>query len=180
MEESMDNPKNNPKLPTDSGEKAGPKVIQRWSAARKREIVLRLLRGESLDMISREIGIEPYRLERWRDKALAAMDAGLILQLSLLIDQEFGGLSLPVAGLGDGLMDPTPERPGENEVEAEASTQLEAGDEAADLGHAEGNECAGSSAPFWEASSTRIAARKASASIDRVMCRYQPCQRRTS
>jgi transposase len=77
MEESMGNPKNNPKLPTDSGEKAGPKVIQRWSAARKREIVLRLLRGESLDMISREIGIEPYRLERWRDKALAAMDTGL-------------------------------------------------------------------------------------------------------
>src|SRR3954447_4030422 len=106
----------------------------------------------------------------------------LVLQLSLLIDQEFGGLSLPVAGLGDGLMDPTPERPGENEVEAEANAQLEAGDEAADLGHAEGNwgECAGSSAPFWPASSTRIAARKASASIARVMCRYQPCQLRTS
>jgi transposase-like protein len=77
MEESMDNPKNNPKLPTDSGERAEPKVIQRWSAARKREIVLRLLRGESLDAVSREIGVEPYRLERWRDKALAAMDAGL-------------------------------------------------------------------------------------------------------
>ena len=77
MEEPMDNPKNTPKLPTDSGEKAGPKVIQRWSVARKREIVLRLLRGESLDMISREIGLEPYRLERWRDKALASMDAGL-------------------------------------------------------------------------------------------------------
>src|SRR3954451_11449668 len=106
----------------------------------------------------------------------------LVLQLSLLIDQEFGGLSLPVAGLGDGLMEPTPERPGENEVEAEAGAQLEAGDEAADLGHAEGNwgECAGSSAPFWPASSTRIAARKASASIARVMCRYQPCQLRTS
>ena len=77
MEEPMENPKNNPKLPTNSGEKAGPKVIQRWSAARKREIVLRLLRGESLDAVSREIGVEVYRLERWRDKALAAMDAGL-------------------------------------------------------------------------------------------------------
>jgi transposase-like protein len=77
MEKSMENPKNNPKLPTGSGEKAEPKVMQRWSAARKREIVLRLLRGESLDMISREIGLEPYRLERWRDKALASMDAGL-------------------------------------------------------------------------------------------------------
>ncbi|UEM19533.1 hypothetical protein JL100_000875 [Skermanella mucosa] len=77
MEEAMEDPKNTPKLPTDSGEKAGPKVIQRWSAARKREVVLRLLRGESLDLISREIGIETYRLERWRDKALTAMDAGL-------------------------------------------------------------------------------------------------------
>jgi transposase len=76
MEKSMENPKNNPKLPTGSGEKAEPKVMQRWSAARKREIVLRLLRGESLDMISREVGLEPYRLERWRDKALASMDAG--------------------------------------------------------------------------------------------------------
>jgi transposase len=73
----MENPKNNPKLPTGPGEKAGPKVIQRWSATRKREIVIRLLRGESLDGVSREIGIEAYRLERWRDKALAAMDAGL-------------------------------------------------------------------------------------------------------
>jgi transposase len=73
----MEKSKNNPKLPTGSGEKAEPKVMQRWSAARKREIVLRLLRGESLDMISREIGLEPYRLERWRDKALASMDAGL-------------------------------------------------------------------------------------------------------
>ena len=73
----MENPKNNPKLPTSAGEKAGSKVIQRWSAARKREVVIRLLRGESLDAVSREIGIEPYRLERWRDKALSAMDAGL-------------------------------------------------------------------------------------------------------
>ena len=108
--------------------------------------------------------------------------AHLVLQLSLLVDQEFGGLSFPVAGFGDGLMDPAPERPCENEVEAKAGAQLEAGDEAADLGHAEGNwdECARSAAPFWPVRLTRIAARKASASIDRVMCRYQPCQLRTS
>src|SRR3954468_10734388 len=107
---------------------------------------------------------------------------GLVLQLSLLVDQEFGGLSFPVAGFGDGLMEPAPERPSKNEVDAEAGAQLKAGDEAADLGHAEGNwdECARSSAPFWPARLTRIAARKASASIDRVMCRYQPCQLRTS
>ena len=45
----------------------------------------------------------------------------LILQLSLLVDQEFGGLSFPVAGFGDGLMEPAPERPSENEVDAELS-----------------------------------------------------------
>jgi len=77
MEGTMENPKNNTRLPTEPGGKAGPKAIQRWSAARKREIVIRLLRGEPLEAVSREIGVEPYRLERWRDKALAAMDAGL-------------------------------------------------------------------------------------------------------
>src|SRR3954465_5341040 len=50
----------------------------------------------------------------------------LILQLSLLVDQEFGGLSFPVAGFGDGLMDPAPERPCENEVDAEAGQSGEA------------------------------------------------------
>ncbi|UEM24369.1 hypothetical protein JL100_032620 (plasmid) [Skermanella mucosa] len=73
----MANPKNNPKLPTSTGDKAGATVIQRWSATGKREVVLRLLRGELLDVVSREIGVEVYRLERSRDNALAAMDAGL-------------------------------------------------------------------------------------------------------
>src|SRR5450759_586138 len=50
---------------------------QRWSLARKREVALRLLRGEPLDALSRELGVEVYRLERWKDKALAGMDAGL-------------------------------------------------------------------------------------------------------
>lgn len=50
---------------------------QRWSLARKREVALRLLRGEPIDSLSRELGVEVYRLEKWRDKALAGMDAGL-------------------------------------------------------------------------------------------------------
>jgi transposase len=53
------------------------KPVQRWSAARKRDVVLRLLRGESIDAVSRQIGIEPFRLEQWRERALAAVDAGL-------------------------------------------------------------------------------------------------------
>jgi hypothetical protein len=40
-------------------------------------VVLRLLRGESVDALSRELGVEIYRLEAWRDSALAGMDAGL-------------------------------------------------------------------------------------------------------
>src|SRR5213595_3041730 len=53
------------------------KPVQRWSAARKRDVVLRLLRGESIVTVSRQIGIEPFRLEQWRERALAALDAGL-------------------------------------------------------------------------------------------------------
>ena len=36
---------------------------QRWSASRKRDVVLRLLCGESLEALSREVGVEIYRLE---------------------------------------------------------------------------------------------------------------------
>ena len=50
---------------------------QRWSAGRKREVVLQLLRGESLDALSREFGVEIYRLEEWRERALAGMNLGL-------------------------------------------------------------------------------------------------------
>jgi transposase-like protein len=50
---------------------------QRWSLRRKREVMLRLLRGESLDAVSRELGVPIYRLEAWRDAALAAVDGAL-------------------------------------------------------------------------------------------------------
>lgn len=50
---------------------------QRWSMARKREVALRMLRGESMDALSRELGVELYRLEQWRDRALAGIDASL-------------------------------------------------------------------------------------------------------
>jgi hypothetical protein len=50
---------------------------QRWSAARKREVVLRLLRGEPIEALSRELGIEIYRLKKWREKALSGIDSAL-------------------------------------------------------------------------------------------------------
>lgn len=50
---------------------------KRWSANRKKEAVLRLLRGEPVEALSRELGVEIYRLEGWRERALNGMDAGL-------------------------------------------------------------------------------------------------------
>jgi hypothetical protein len=50
---------------------------QRWTLARKREVVLRLLRGESIEVLSRELGIESYRLQEWYEGALAGLDCGL-------------------------------------------------------------------------------------------------------
>lgn len=50
---------------------------QRRTAARKREVVLRIFRGEPLDLLSRELGVELYRLEKWRDVALAGMEEAL-------------------------------------------------------------------------------------------------------
>src|SRR6187397_1153270 len=50
---------------------------QRWSVSRKREVVLRLLRGEAAEDLSRELGVPLYKLERWRQKAEAALDSAL-------------------------------------------------------------------------------------------------------
>lgn len=50
---------------------------QRWSARRKREVVLRVLRGESLEALSRELGVELYRLEQWRERALTGVEVSL-------------------------------------------------------------------------------------------------------
>ena len=48
---------------------------QRWSVGRKRDVVLRLLRGESLEALSREVGVEIYRLEDWRDREWPVLSA---------------------------------------------------------------------------------------------------------
>jgi len=53
----------------------GPKG--RWSKRRKAEVVIRILRGEPLDSLSRELQVEIWRLEEWRDKALAGMESAL-------------------------------------------------------------------------------------------------------
>jgi transposase-like protein len=49
----------------------------RWSAGKKTEAVLRLLRGEPLEELSRELRVEAHRLAAWGDEFLAAGSQGL-------------------------------------------------------------------------------------------------------
>lgn len=43
----------------------------RFSSRKKVEAVLRVLRGEDLDLVSRELGLTAARLSEWRDQFLA-------------------------------------------------------------------------------------------------------------
>src|SRR4029453_9929745 len=49
----------------------------RWSAGKKMDAVLRLLRGESLEELSRELQVEAHRLAAWRDDFLEGGKEGL-------------------------------------------------------------------------------------------------------
>jgi hypothetical protein len=49
----------------------------RFSARRKTDAVLRLLRGEDLELLSRELGITAATLSGWRDDFLAGGQAAL-------------------------------------------------------------------------------------------------------
>ena len=49
----------------------------RWSAGKKMEAVLRLLRGEALEELSRELQVEAHRLAAWRDDFLESGKEGL-------------------------------------------------------------------------------------------------------
>ncbi len=50
---------------------------QRLSARRKREVITRLLRGETLDALARELGVTAATIAEWRDTFLAAGEAAL-------------------------------------------------------------------------------------------------------
>ena len=54
-----------------------PEPPERWSAQRKTELVLRLLRGESLDSVSRESQVPAHELESWQRAFLEAGTRGL-------------------------------------------------------------------------------------------------------
>ena len=50
---------------------------ERWSAQRKIELVLRLLRGEALDAVSRESQVPGHELESWKRAFLETGTRGL-------------------------------------------------------------------------------------------------------
>ena len=57
----------------DIGAVAAPVRERRMTAGRKRDSVLRLLRGESLEIVARELAVTAADLSGWRD---AFLDAG--------------------------------------------------------------------------------------------------------
>ena len=57
--------------------RGGEELPERWSTRRKVEVVLRLLRGEDLGEVSRELQVSPVDLEEWRRVFLERGQQGL-------------------------------------------------------------------------------------------------------
>ena len=53
---------------------------QRFTAKRKMAAVRRLIAGESLEEVSRDLGVSVAQLSEWRDRALAAAESNLKTQ----------------------------------------------------------------------------------------------------
>lgn len=51
--------------------------FKRWTASRKTEVVLRYMRGESLDSLSRAVGIPASVVEEWYHAAMRGIETSL-------------------------------------------------------------------------------------------------------
>lgn len=49
-------------------------IPKRWTAGRKKESVLRLLKGDPIDGLSRELGVSIGQLEKWKHVILEGME----------------------------------------------------------------------------------------------------------
>ena len=78
---------------------AGPARRRRMSARRKQSAVLRLLRGENLELISRELGVTAAELSAWREAFLGAGEASLKRRPADARDREIGRLKAKVGEL---------------------------------------------------------------------------------
>ena len=75
---------------------AGAEGRGRFSSRRKAEAVLRLLRGEGLEILSRELGVTAATLSGWREAFLAAGEAELRSRPQDARDEEIGRLQAKV------------------------------------------------------------------------------------
>src|ERR671917_2550262 len=64
----------------------------RWSSRRKMEVVLRALRGEDLDALSRELGVTAGAIAQWREQFLAGGQAAVKSRQADERDDELGRL----------------------------------------------------------------------------------------
>jgi hypothetical protein len=69
------------------------------SAGRKQSAVLRLLRGEDLELVSRELAVTAAELSAWRGAFLAAGEASLRSRPADGRDHEIGRLKAKVGDL---------------------------------------------------------------------------------
>src|SRR3954451_16613413 len=74
------------------GDGAAPTRRRRMSAGRKREAVLRLLRGEDLELVSRALGVTAAELSGWRKAFLAGGEVSLRSRPADARDTEIGRL----------------------------------------------------------------------------------------
>jgi hypothetical protein len=73
--------------------------VHRFSARRKVEIVLRVLKGESLDELSRELAVPASRLSEWRDEFLRAGEASMKTREPNAQDEEIRKLKETIGGM---------------------------------------------------------------------------------
>jgi hypothetical protein len=64
----------------------------RFSAQKKTEVVLRLLRGEDIDLLSREVGVPASRIAAWRETFLEAGQESMKKRPALERDRELSRL----------------------------------------------------------------------------------------
>ena len=76
-----------------------PEGRRRMSARRKQHAVLRLLRGEDLELLSRQLGVTAADLSGWRGAFLAAGEVSLKARPADARDAEIGRLKAKVGDL---------------------------------------------------------------------------------
>ena len=81
------------------GDGPTPEPRRRMSARRKQEAELRLLRGEDLELVSRDLALTAAELSGWRDQFLAAGEASLKSRPADARDAEIGRLQAKVGEL---------------------------------------------------------------------------------